>query len=272
MSWVSNFLGSSIGRKLFMALTGLFLCLFLVIHMVGNFQLFIVDGGEAFNAYTYKMTHSLPIKIVSYTLYFSILLHTILGLFLHFGNKKARPVSYANTQPGKSSSWASRNMALLGTIILFFLIIHLQSFWFKMKFGSIGMDVWGYKDMYQLVVEAFSNPIYVLVYVLCLVALAYHLYHGFASGFQTLGLNHKKYTPWIKKLGLLFCILIPLGFATQPIFVYLNQNNIKQKMQEVKRQGPKKMKKKGHSFHEKKTNQGDDILDFTELLSPKKQG
>jgi succinate dehydrogenase / fumarate reductase cytochrome b subunit len=111
-------------------------------------------------------------------------------------------------------------MGLLGTIILIFLIIHLRNFWYEMHFGAIDMDLNGNKNLYKVVNAAFSQPLYVALYVLSMVGLGYHLAHGFASGFQTLGLNHPKYTPFIKKLGNLIAILIPLGFAIIPIIMY----------------------------------------------------
>lgn len=224
MSWITKFFFSSVGRKVLMSLSGLFLCLFLTIHMAGNFQLLLPDNGDAFNLYTYQMTHSPLIKIASYITYIAILLHVIDGIALAISNRKARPIQYAKKPKG--SSWASRNMALLGTIILFFIIIHLRGFWFELKFGNVPdvvIDGTTYKNMYVVVVEAFKNPLYVAIYLLSLAAISFHLWHGFQSGFQTLGINHKKYTPIIKGIGYTFAILIPLGFAIQPIFIYVTQ-------------------------------------------------
>lgn len=225
MSWFSNFLGSSIGRKLLMSLSGLFLCSFLVIHMAGNFQLLKSDGGQAFNEYAYFMTHNPLIKTVSYLLYFTILLHAIDGLGLAYRNRAARTQKYAISAQ-KGSSWASRNMAILGSIILVFLIIHMKSFWFAYKFGDIPNDQWGHRDLYSVVVAAFSQWWYVLLYIIALIALAYHLLHGFQSAFQTLGINHKKYTPIIHTVGWVFTIIISLGFAAQPLFIFLKTQGI----------------------------------------------
>jgi succinate dehydrogenase / fumarate reductase cytochrome b subunit len=143
-------------------------------------------------------------------------------------NKKARPQAYANVDQSKSSTWSSRNMGILGTLILVFLIAHMRSFWFEMKFGSIpiinydGSDI-VYKDMYKIVVEAFTQAWYVVLYVICMIALAFHLFHGFQSAFQTFGINHHRYTPVIKVIGVgVFAIIIPALFAAMPLFFLLN--------------------------------------------------
>lgn len=222
MSWITQVFTTSIGKKLIMSLTGLFLCLFLVVHMSGNFLLFNDDGGQAFNEYTKFMTTFPLIKVASIFTFFGIILHAVDGLLIALKNRNARPVKYAVTP--KRASWASRNMAVLGMIILFFLIVHLKSFWYEMKFGNVGTVTYGgetYKDLYTVVVAAFSQWWYVAIYVISLMALGYHLVHGFQSAFQTLGVNHAKYTPFIKFVGYAYAILVPLGFALQPIIVYL---------------------------------------------------
>ncbi len=221
MSWLTSTLSSSIGKKLLMALTGLFLCSFLIVHLSGNFQLLKSDGGLAFNAYAKFMTTFPLIKVLSYGLYAGFLLHIIDGLALAYQNRQARPVSYGYSKPGTSSSWASRNMAVLGTIILVFLIVHLRNFWFEMHFGSIPMDSAGNKDLYSVVAAAFSQWWYVALYVAAMASVAYHLLHGFQSAFQTLGLNHKKYSGIIKLTGYAFSIAVPLGFAAIPIIMFM---------------------------------------------------
>lgn len=222
MSWLQRTLSSSIGKKLLMALTGLFLCSFLLVHLSGNFQLLKDDGGLAFNAYAKFMTTFPLIKVLSYGLYAGFLLHIIDGLILAYQNRQARPVSYGYTKPGTSSSWASRNMAVLGTIILVFLIVHLRNFWYEMHWGAIGMDAAGNKDLYGVVDAAFSQWWYVALYVVSMAAVAYHLIHGFQSAFQTLGINHKKYSPFIKVVGYAFSILVPLGFAAIPVIMFIS--------------------------------------------------
>ncbi len=221
MNWLLNYFTSSLGRKILMALTGLFLCLFLVIHLLGNTQLFINDGGVAFNEYAYKMAHNPLIKIAGYLTYLTILLHAIQGILIWSKNKAAKGTTYA-VKTTKNASFASRNMAFLGTVILVFIVIHLQNFWYKMKFGSLPQDIYGNTDLYTVVATSFKNPLLVGFYLISMAMLSFHLYHGFQSAFQTLGLNHKKYTPLIKGLGIgLFAILIPLAFAAMPLYFFL---------------------------------------------------
>lgn len=222
----SAILGSSIVKKYWMALTGLFLCTFLVVHLGGN--LILLKGESArldFNAYAKFMTTFPVIKAVSYLLYFSILFHAFDGILLTIQNRAARPVRYYYNRPEVNSSWASRNMAFLGTVILIFIITHMSNFWYKMHFGDISYDVNGNKDLYEVVVSFFKDPdlgiMYVAVYVISMIALGYHLVHGFASSFQTLGLYHKKYNPIIKNVSLIFGVLVSLLFAIIPIYIYL---------------------------------------------------
>lgn len=224
MSWFSQALQSTLGRKVVMALSGGFLIVFLIGHISGNTLLFKNDGGDAFNLYAQFMTTNPAVKILSYLTYASILLHIIYSVLLTMHNKKARKVGYAVTNRGANSAWSSRNMGILGSVILVFIIIHMYSFWFKMHWGEIprviidGAEV---KNLYLVVNESFHQLWYVALYVISMGILAFHLSHGFSSAFQTLGLNHKKYTPFIKKVGVAFSILVPTGFAAMPVFMYL---------------------------------------------------
>lgn len=224
MNWIITFLKSSIGRKLIMSLTGLFLITFLPVHLIGNIQLLYPDDGAAFNAYAAFMTGFLPIKLISYGLYFFIVLHAVQGLVIYFGNKKAKSIK-TSISTNANSSWASKNMALLGILILAFLLLHMGDFWLSMKRGvldtvMIDGQEHGVADLYSRVNVAFDQEWIVIVYLLGLLALAFHLHHGFQSAFQTLGINHKKYTPIIKFIGTSYSILIPLGFAAIPIIMY----------------------------------------------------
>lgn len=223
MSWVSKTLNSTLGRKLLMALTGLFLILFLIGHVSGNTLLFKNDGGEAFNIYAKFMTTNPAVKILSYLTYISVIAHVVYSIILTRVNKSARPVPYASTQASASSPWTSRNMGVLGTIILIFLVVHLQGFWYKMHWGDLPMVEYNgeqYKDLYSIVTFAFQSELLVGLYVLSMVFLGLHLSHGFESAFQTLGLNHVKYSPAIKKLGLAFSIIVPALFASMPLYIY----------------------------------------------------
>ena len=227
MSWLTQFFSSSIGQKLIMSLTGIFLILFLIVHLIGNLQLLYNDEGRAFNTYAYFMTHNPIIKLISFGLYFFIILHTIQGILLALKNRKARPVKYLQNY-GKNSSWASRNMALLGLLIFAFLCIHMGDFWWKMKNKALpfvqydGFD-YEVQDLFMRVDVAFSQLWIVIFYVVGMIALYFHLNHGFQSAFQSLGINHKKYTPVIKTLGSAYSIIVPVLFAVIPIVMYLKK-------------------------------------------------
>lgn len=220
MGWIINLLTSSIGKKLLMSLTGLFLIIFLVTHLIGNFQLFVNDGGEAFNLYTQFMSTNPLVQFIAKGLYFFIILHVVLGLMLWFKNRMARGAERYAVNTSTNTSFAARNMALLGTLILAFLMLHMGDFWFKIKFDADSFKMLTYegtvhpvKDVYSKVEASFKTPWIAISYLIGLIVLALHLWHGFQSAFQTLGLNHKKYTPIIQLLGKAYAILIPLGFA-----------------------------------------------------------
>ena len=293
----SAFLKSSIAKKYWMALTGLFLCLFLVGHLIGNLQLFMsgYDGALQFNKYAYFMTTNPAVKLLSYVTYLSILFHAIDGIYLAIQNKKARPIAYAMNNPSKNSSSASRNMAVLGTMILIFIATHMINFWAKMKFGTTmplfvkeivdqasgtkqymliasaespqpnvpvqaaifnnevlkqqskgelfieGSKIInkknnevlfeGYKDLHKLTISFFKSKgklfnvipneglFFTLFYVFSMVVLGFHLWHGFQSAFQSLGVNGK-FTPAIKVFGKAFSVVVATLFAIIPIYIH----------------------------------------------------
>jgi succinate dehydrogenase / fumarate reductase, cytochrome b subunit len=229
MNWFSKFLSSSIGQKYIMSLTGLFLMLFLVIHLVGNLQLLYNDGGEAFNTYAYLMTHNPLIKTISYSLYAFILIHAIQGILLWQKNRAARGNLRYAVQHTRSSERASRSMAWLGIVIFVFLLVHLYQFWLKMKLGvlpKVTVDAYDFQvqNLYLPVAEAYSNLLYVIFYVVCMAVVGMHLWHGFWSSFQTLGINHPRYTPLIKGVGYFYSVVIPIGFALIPILFYFTKH------------------------------------------------
>lgn len=225
MSWILQTLSSSIGRKLLMAITGIFLILFLVVHVSGNLLLLKSDNGESFNLYANFMTSNPLIKTVAYVNYAIILLHIGYAYFLSRKNDEARPIDYKLKNASENSSWNSRNMGILGTILFVFLVIHLQGFWWEYKFGNpsiVSYDGLKVKNMYSIVVESFSQWWYSLFYVISMLFVSLHLWHGFKSIFQTLGLNHVRYTPLIEKIGMFFSIIVPSLFAIIPIWIYFN--------------------------------------------------
>jgi succinate dehydrogenase / fumarate reductase, cytochrome b subunit len=232
MSWLTQTFTSSIGRKFLTALTGLFLILFLIGHVTGNLLLFKPDDGRAFNEYTEFMTGNLAIMFVRYALYITILAHVIMSLMLAYHNRKARPVGYKNAKPSPHVTWSSRNMGILGTLILIFIVIHMSNFWYSIKWGAVptinyaeGGDI---KNIYHVVQDSFSQLWYTALYVVMMVFLAFHLYHGFQSAFQTLGWRHKKYWPIIQSVSFWFSIIVPAVFAIMTLYIYFfrNVNNL----------------------------------------------
>ena len=220
-----SYFNSTIFRKTLAGLSGLFLVLFLLGHLLGNLQLFIPgeDGQKQFNEYALFMTTNPAVKILSVLTYSSIILHTILTLFLVFQSSNARDVKYLQSSGNANSTWGSKNMAVLGTLILVFIVIHMKSFWYEMHFGVIGLDPWGNKDLHTVTVTAFNKLWYVLFYILSMVVLAIHLKHGVESIFQTLGIKTRRYVSLIHKAAYGFALIVPAAFASIPIYLYVTQ-------------------------------------------------
>lgn len=222
-----SFITSSIARKFVMSITGIFLITFLLAHLTGNLLLLKSDGGEAFNVYAHFMKHNILIILSEFVLAAGFLFHIVQGIALVIENKKARPIQYAYGDKSESKSKFSKWMGPLGIAILVLLIVHLLDF-FAYKYtadlmGGVGMKTYEgveMADLATLVYAKFSSLFYVILYVVFMLVLAFHLHHGFHSAFQSLGLNHKKYTPIIKKVGTVYAILIPLVFALIPIMIY----------------------------------------------------
>jgi succinate dehydrogenase / fumarate reductase, cytochrome b subunit len=218
MSWFTKTLSSSLGKKLLMGLTGLFLISFLVVHCGINACIFLNDGGHTFNEAAEFMAHNVFIRASEIILFVGLILHAVDGLMLWSQNNKKRPVAYAQVS-STTSSWYSRSMGLLGTLLLIFLIIHLRHFWYVSRLTDEITS--GQDTLFGEMKEVFQHLWIVIVYVLGCISLAYHLLHGFQSAFQTLGINHPKYTPFINALGIGYSIIIPLIFALMPISMYL---------------------------------------------------
>ena len=220
-----SYFNSTIFRKTLAGLSGFFLVLFLLGHLLGNLQLFIPgeDGQKQFNEYALFMTTNPAVKILSVLTYSSIILHTVLTLFLVFQSSNARDVKYLQSSGNANSTWGSKNMAVLGTLILIFILIHMKSFWYEMHFGVIGLDPWGNKDLHTVTVTAFNELWYVLFYVLSMVVLAIHLKHGVESVFQTLGIKTRRYVSLIHKAAYGFALIVPAVFASIPIYLYVTQ-------------------------------------------------
>ena len=213
-----NFLQSSIGKKLVMGITGLFLITFLIVHVGCNSCIFVNDGGVLFNKVAHFMAHNILIRIMEVVLFAGIFIHMIQALILTMHNNKARPVKYAVTDGKANSKWYSRSMGVLGSLLLIFFVVHWANFWIPTKVAVFSGTE---HDTFAHMKEVFANPVFVAIYMVGVISLCYHLLHGFPSAFQTLGLNHRKYTPLIKKLGTIFSIVVCALFAAMPITMYL---------------------------------------------------
>ncbi len=215
---------SSISQKYVMALAGIFLMLFLIFHLATNLLMLAGDGGKAFGAAVEFLTGNPAIKLMEYVLFAGFLIHILLGVLLEWHNYRARPVKYHKSMRSETSTF-SRFMIHTGIIILIFLIIHFMNFFF-VRLGLVaipeepGIVVRDEHDFFSMAVIWFKNPLYSAIYIVSFVFLAFHLKHAFQSAFQSLGLNHTKYTPAIKVIGTIYAIAISVGFAIIPIYFY----------------------------------------------------
>lgn len=214
--------GSSLVKKYWMALTGLFLITFLVVHAAVNAMIFFNDGGVTFNEAAHFMGTNPIIRTMEIVLFAGLILHIIDGLMLWTQNRASRPVKYAMEKGSANRTWYSASMGILGTLLLLFLIMHLWHFWVPSRITGLqeieGMP--GHHNLYIEMVKVFESPIPVVLYVLGCISLFWHLLHGFQSAFQSLGINHKRYTPIIRMAGAGFSIIISVLFAAMPVSMY----------------------------------------------------
>ncbi|MCC6722030.1 MAG: succinate dehydrogenase cytochrome b subunit [Bacteroidia bacterium] len=219
MGAFSFLLNSTIGKKVIMGVTGICLVGFLAVHCFVNSLIFVNDGGELFNTAAEFMAHNVLIRTMEIFLFLGLILHALQGINLVFKNMSARKVKYYKQDGAANSKWYSRSMGLLGTLLLLFLILHLKHFWYVSRLTeeiSSGDDT-----LFGEMKEVFANPIVVAIYIIGVISLAYHLLHGFQSAFQSLGFNHKKYTPFIKSFGFWYSIIISILFAVMPLALHL---------------------------------------------------
>ena len=223
MSNLTRVLNSSLGRKYVMALSGGFLIIFLLEHLYTNVKLYYGDGGLSFNEASHDMVHTLLIRIIEVVLFAAIIIHVIQALALTGQNRKARPVKYAVQKTNETSSWFSRNMMFTGSVIFFFIVVHLYNFF--VPYRVTGHVAWpeeaGKETLAHEVTEALTNPIYAAIYLISVIFLAMHLNHALQSAFQTLGFNNKKYAPILRKTSTGFAILMLVGFGSFPVIFYL---------------------------------------------------
>ena len=220
---MSNIFASSIGKKLIMSLAGLFLILFLIVHLSINLSLIFSDSREIFNKAAHFMSSNILIKIFEVILFGGFILHMFYGVLLQLKNWVARGRRY-RIENFSQTSFFSKFMIHTAAIITVFLVIHLVDFYFKVKiFGDVPTIIYGDEKIHDLgilVIEKFRIKGFVIFYLCCFIFLAFHLLHGFQSAFQSLGLNHKTYSPVIKFLGIAYSLLITLGFMIIPVYIY----------------------------------------------------
>lgn len=230
MTWKQVFT-SSVGRKLTMGLTGIFLILFLIVHAGLNACIWASDGGVIFNRAAHFMGDNIVPRILEIGLFLFILLHIVQGLLLEASNRSKRgEVKYAVSYGNRGSKWYSRSMALLGTLILLFLILHLSDFFVPSRFGGVreiqvtnkNGAILNVHDLYGKMYDTFQNLLVVVVYVLGCISLGYHLAHGFQSSFRSLGVYNKKYNKLLTTVGYAYSIIIPLAFALMPVSFYFH--------------------------------------------------
>jgi succinate dehydrogenase / fumarate reductase cytochrome b subunit len=221
---MSNFLTSSIGRKFLMSITGLFLVMFIAVHLAVNLLLIFDDSGELFNLGAHFMATNPLIKIMEPFLGLGFMIHIVWSFFLEYQNWKARPIKFNQRKPGDSSSWASRNMLVLGSLVLVFLIIHIINFFWVMRFnphtmGTVNIGGVEMEDAYTLVSDLFKGSLlYCIFYILGGILLGLHLSHGFWSGFQTLGLSNKNWLKRLQFLATVYAVIISVGFTVIPLY------------------------------------------------------
>ena len=223
MNW-KHYFTTSIGKKLVMGFTGLFLISFLIVHCYVNSMIFV--GRDAFNAAADFMGTTIAIRIMEVGLFAGILLHIVQGYMLVQKNMSTRSEGYRVKPGNKTSAWYSRSMGLLGTLILLFLIIHISHFWVPSRIthdlNETTLETGRHThDLFQRMVDVFQTPWVVVVYLLGVFSLAWHLIHGFYSAFQTMGLGTHKYKKMIRNVGIVFTIVVCLLFAAMPVSMYM---------------------------------------------------
>lgn len=211
---MNKILFSAVSKKFVMALAGLFLLLFLPVHLGINLML-LKDVPEPFNKAAQFMAAFPLIKVIELFLLLTIIVHITYGVVLQTQNWFSRPVRYAVRNKSKTSAF-SRFVFWTGGAVLIFLVIHFFNFYF-IKLGLVEGDP---ENFYSVAYQLFSIPGYVILYWVCFILLGFHLYHALQSAFQTLGLANEFWTPVIKAISLIYAIVLPLGFAVIPLVIW----------------------------------------------------
>lgn len=225
MKW-SELFTSSVGKKFVMGFTGIFLILFLVIHVGLNACIWAMDDGQMFNTAAHFMGSTVVMRILEIGLFLGFILHIVQAYVLEQQNRKKRGVTYQVPMGNKGSKWYSRYMGWLGTFVLLFLVIHIKQFWIPSRFDMPAEYSQTYNgvemhDLFHLMKDTFTSLWVVIVYLVGCLALAYHLMHGFQSAFRSLGVHNGRYLRLINGIGIGFAIIVPLAFAMMPVSMYL---------------------------------------------------
>lgn len=212
-------------KKNIIATTGLFLCIFLIVHLSANALLLLPEptARGLYNSYSTTLRDSVLITIIAYLLYLSIIFHVIYGAIITFKNRRSKQNRYVLNRKNENSTWSSQNMGFLGVFILIFIVVHLLNFWAKIKLGigeKVGLDDAGNVDVYQVTAALFQNKYYVGFYALLMIPLGFHLHHGLKSAFKTLGFYHKKGLRVLSKISLIYALIISVGFGIIPLILY----------------------------------------------------
>jgi succinate dehydrogenase / fumarate reductase cytochrome b subunit len=220
---MNGIFSSSIGRKLIMSISGLFLMMFILVHLTVNLML-LVGNGEAFNRAANFMATNPAIKIVEPILAIGFIIHILYASIITLLNRRTRPVGYLKSSSNGVTSWASKNMYILGGTILAFLVLHLANFFWKIKFGEVPMlsydnGLTRMEDAYLLVSGLFITYWwYDLIYVAGALILGFHLSHGFWAAFQTLGWNNKVWINRLETVAYIYAIVVAIGFSIIPLY------------------------------------------------------
>ena len=235
MKW-SHFFTSAVGRKIVMALTGIFLITFLIVHVGLNACIFAdwvdtSDNGEMFNKAAHFMGSTIVTRILEIVLFLGFIVHIIQGYAVEAKNRARRGQGYQVSLGNRGSTWMSRSMALLGTLIFLYLIMHVAQFWIPSRITKTLEEVsydGGRTQIHNLFLrmyEVFQQPVIVVLYLIGVLALGFHLWHGFTSSFRSIGVHNKKYLSLLKGLGYGFTVIVCIMFALMPISMYLNWVN-----------------------------------------------
>lgn len=212
-------------RKSIIAATGLFLCIFLIVHLSANSLLLFPEASARgwYNSYSTTLRESTLISIVAYLLYLSILLHVVYAAIITYKNRKSKGSRNVVNLKKENSTWASQNMGSLGILVLIFIVVHMANFWARIKLGigeNVGLDEMGHMDVYEVTYSLFHNIYYVIFYTILMIPLGFHLYHGLKSAFMTLGFYHKKGLKLVARISLIYAVVISVGFGIIPLIVY----------------------------------------------------